>query len=145
MNSPSSSSSSSSSSSRSSHFSLTIAHLGQDQILSILQLLPFDSILSFSMTCRKFRSWASSDSLWESVCRRDWGPSPVDALLSSLPFQERRRVPWKRLYREVSQLGSLSCSKMLSKDDIFFWPRASHSLNFVSDCLVLFGGGCEGG
>lgn len=24
-------------------------------------------------------------------------------------------------------------------------PRASHSLNFVSGCLLLFGGGCEGG
>lgn len=69
----------------------------------------------------------------------------MDGLLSSLSLQERRRISWKRLYKEISQLGSLSCTKLMSKDGIFPRPRASHSLNFVSDYLVLFGGGCERG
>lgn len=50
-----------------------------------------------------------------------------------------------RLYKEVSLLDSLSCHRLSSKDGIFPRPRASLSLNFVSGCLVLFGGGCEGG
>ncbi|ONK70590.1 uncharacterized protein A4U43_C05F35300 [Asparagus officinalis] len=136
--SPSSSSSSSSS-------SAMMTHLSQDQIFSILHLLPVESILSFSMTCKKFRSLASSGSLWELICRRDWGPTSVDGFLSSLSPQERRMVSWKKLYKEISEVGSLSCRRLVIKDGIFPTPRASHSLNFVSDCLVLFGGGCEGG
>lgn len=116
-----------------------MSQIGQDQIFCILQLLPVESILSFSMTCRKFRSLASSDSLWELICRRDWGPNSVDGL------RESRTASWKSLYQQLSQLGSVSCSRLLAVDGIFPRPRASHSLNFVSDCLVLFGGGCEGG
>ncbi|XP_039137556.1 F-box/kelch-repeat protein At1g51550 [Dioscorea cayenensis subsp. rotundata] len=123
----------------------SITAMDYDHIVSILHLLPLDSILCFSMTCRKFRSLASSESLWELVCRRDWGSSSVDALVSSFSSVERREMSWKRLYQQVSQLSSVSCRRLVSKDGIFPRPRASHSLNYVSDCLVLFGGGCEGG
>lgn len=56
-------------------------------------------------------------------------------------------VPWMRLYRQVTQLESLSCRNISDPDGdlVLPKPRASHSLNFVSNCLVLFGGGCEGG
>ncbi|XP_038983994.1 F-box/kelch-repeat protein At1g51550 [Phoenix dactylifera] len=138
-------SSPSSSSSPPSYYSPSITHLDYDRLFSILHLLPPESILSFSMTCRRLRSLASSDSLWESICRRDWGSSVVDALLASFSARERRELSWKRLYRQVSQLGSLSCRRLSCNDGIFPKPRASHSLNFVSDWLVLFGGGCEGG
>lgn len=139
------SSPSSSSSSPPSYRSTSISHMDHDHLFSILHLLPPVSILSFSMTCRRFRSLASSDSLWESLCRRDWGSGVVDALLASFSAHERRALSWKRLYRQVSLLDSLSCRRLSCKDGIFPKPRASHSLNFVSDWLVLFGGGCEGG
>ncbi|MQL70249.1 hypothetical protein Taro_002567, partial [Colocasia esculenta] len=134
--------SSPSSSSSSSHDRSDITQMNHEQIISILQLLPIESVLSFSMTCRKLRSLASSDSLWEAICRREWGKGPVDALLASL---ERRGLSWKRLYQQVVQLSSLSCTRLYSKDGIFPMPRASHTLNFVSDCLVLQGGGCDSG
>lgn len=123
-------------------YSSNIIQMNHEQIISILQLLPIDSVLSFSMTCRKFRSLASSDSLWEAICRREWGNGPVDSLLASL---ETRGLSWKSLYQQVAQLSSLSCTRLCSKDGIFPMPRASHTLNFVSDCLVLHGGGCDGG
>ena len=52
-----------------------------------------------------------------------------------------------RLYKQVRQLDSVSCHRLSDPDVGMVLPkaRASHSLNFVSDCLVLFGGGCEGG
>ncbi|KAK8913724.1 F-box/kelch-repeat protein [Platanthera zijinensis] len=145
-----SSSSSSPSSSTSSSppfykYSSNIIHMDQDHLISILHLLPLDSIISFSRTCRRFRSVASSDALWKEICRRDWGSGVVDALASSFSFHDRREFSWKRLYQRVSQAGSLSCRRLVTKDGISPRPRASHSLNFISDCLVLFGGGCEGG
>lgn len=44
-------------------------------------------------------------------------------------------------------MGSVSCLRLTPVDDdmVAPTPRASHSLSFLSDCLVLFGGGCEGG
>lgn len=142
---PLSPSSSSSSYSPSNYSSSSITQMGSDHIISILLLLPVESILSFSMTCRRFRSVASSDSVWEPICRREWGSGGVDALVASLSQQERQRLSWKRLYAQVSRLSSLSCRRLSSKSGAFPNPRASHSLNFISDWLVLFGGGCEGG
>ena len=121
-----------------------ITNLAPDQLFSILLLLPIDSILAFAMTCKRFKALACSDTLWESICRRDWGPNAVDVLKSSnFQFQQQ----WMRLYRQISKLESVSCHKMTYPDGEFELPkpRASHSLDFVSDCLVLFGGGCEGG
>jgi hypothetical protein len=71
----------------------------------------------------------------------------VDALKSSINTKNNQQLPWMRLYKQVSQLDSVSCHKLSDPDSELMLPtpRASHCLNFVSDCLVLFGGGCEGG
>ncbi|KAF2302908.1 hypothetical protein GH714_010964 [Hevea brasiliensis] len=132
------------STSGSSSLSSPIINLAPDHLFSILLLLPIDSILSFSMTCKRFRSFTSSDAFWESICKRDWGPTSVDALKSSANNQN---LSWMRLYKQVSQLDSVTCHKLSDADpeSVLPKPRASHSLNSVSDCLVLFGGGCEGG
>lgn len=131
-----------SSSSSSNNGSSPIARIPQDHLFSILLLLPIESILCFAMTCKKLKSLAYSDSLWESICRRDWGQPPVDALNAS-------NHPWKKLYQQVYQLDSVFCHRLSAEipdaDEILPTPRASHSLNLVSGCLVLFGGGCEGG
>jgi hypothetical protein len=139
-----------SSSSRSSSNGSPMTNITQDHLFAILLLLPIDSILSFAMTCKRFRALASSDALWESISRRDWGPNSVDALKksSNLLFQHhQQQLPWMRLYKHVSQLDSVSLHKLTYPDTHLALPRprASHSLNFVSDYLVLFGGGCEGG
>ncbi|GLT61768.1 hypothetical protein SLA2020_344500 [Shorea laevis] len=122
-----------------------ILHLAQDHLLTILLLLPVDSIVSFGMTCKRFSSIATSDALWDSICKRDLGPSSMDALKSSL---HHHPIPWMRLYKELTLLHSVSCCKLSSHPDansLVPSPRASHTINFVSDYLVLFGGGCEGG
>ncbi|XP_040382858.1 F-box/kelch-repeat protein At1g51550 [Oryza brachyantha] len=119
-----------------------IARLGYDQVVSILHLLPAESVLSFAAACRAFHAWASSDALWEALCRRDWGARATAALA------EQRRgggaVPWRRIYSEVALLGALSARRVPVKG-ASPRPRASHSLNLVAGWLVLFGGGCEGG
>ncbi|KAJ1698017.1 hypothetical protein LUZ63_006529 [Rhynchospora breviuscula] len=124
---------------------LSLDHLDHDHMTSILLLLPFDSIISFALTCKKFKSLAFSESLWELLCRRDWGSGTIDSLLATLSENERREFSYRKLYEKVSMLGSLSCRRLICKGDAFPKPRASHSLNLVSDWLVLFGGGCEGG
>lgn len=123
-----------------------IAQLDFDQLLSVLRLLPPEAVLSFAATCRAFRAWASSDALWEALCRRDWGARAAAALA------ERRRerggggvpAPWRRVYAEVARLGALSARRVPVRG-ASPRPRASHSLNLVAGWLVLFGGGSEGG
>ncbi|CAK7323747.1 unnamed protein product [Dovyalis caffra] len=124
-----------------------IVKLAQDHLFTILLLLPVDSLISFAMTCKRFRSLTSCDTLWESICRREWGSTSVDALKSSIKTSNNQQLPWMRIYKQVSQLDSVSCHKLSDPDGELMLPtpRASHSLNFVSDCLVLFGGGSEGG
>uniref|UniRef100_A0A6N2M520 F-box domain-containing protein n=1 Tax=Salix viminalis TaxID=40686 RepID=A0A6N2M520_SALVM len=121
--------------------------LAEDHLFTILLLLPVDSLVSFAMTCKRFRSLTTSDTLWESICRREWGSTSVDAFKSSINTSKNQQLPWMRLYKQVSQLDSFSCHKLPDPDRELMLPtpRASHSLNFVSDCLVLFGGGSEGG
>ncbi|KAG6425746.1 hypothetical protein SASPL_109950 [Salvia splendens] len=120
--------------------SSAVTRIPLDHLFSILLLLPIESILSFSMTCKKLRSLADSDSLWESVCRRDWGNGPVEALKAS------NGLPWTKLYQQVYELDSVFCHRLLAEGgEGGPTPRASHSLNWVSGCLVLFGGGCSGG
>ncbi|KAJ6323290.1 hypothetical protein OIU77_013005 [Salix suchowensis] len=121
--------------------------LAEDHLFTILLLLPVDSLISFAMTCKRFRSLTTSDTLWESICRREWGSTSVDAFKSSINTSKNQQLPWMRLYKQVSQLDSFSCHKLPDPDRELMLPtpRASHSLNFVSDCLVLFGGGSEGG
>ncbi|KAK9734139.1 hypothetical protein RND81_04G117500 [Saponaria officinalis] len=151
-----------------SHESVAINKIGEDQMYSILVLLPIKSILSFAQTCRKFQSLVSSDCFWESICRRDWGSTSVDALKSSSfsIFSNNNNnnninnnnndnndnnsgsVRWMKLYKRVAEMGTVMCNKMsesVEDDSMIPCPRASHSLNFVSNFLVLFGGGCEGG
>ncbi|KAH6773289.1 Kelch repeat-containing F-box family protein [Perilla frutescens var. hirtella] len=118
-----------------------VKRIPQDHLFSILLLLPIESILSFSMTCKKVRSLANSDSLWESVCRRDWGNGPFEALKTCNDL----RLPWKKLYQQVYELDSVFCRRLLAVEESVPTSRASHSLNLVSGCLVLFGGGCTGG
>ncbi|KAG7600220.1 F-box domain [Arabidopsis suecica] len=125
-----------------------IINLPDDHLLTILLLLPVDSILSFSMTCKRYKSLAYSDSLWEALCEREWGPTSVDALkLPSL----RDGFSWMLMFQRVYKMDSVCCHKISDPDDddvessSFPIPRASHSLNFVNDHLVLFGGGCQGG
>lgn len=123
-----------------------ICRLPPDQLLSILLRLPIDSILCFGMTCKKLRSLTTqSEALWESICRRDWGASSADALCN----HNNTNISWKKLYQKVHQLDSVHCRTLLAPDNAQAQavpaPRASHSLNFLSGFLVLFGGGCEGG
>lgn len=127
-----------------------ITTIAQDHLFSILLLLPLDSIFCFALTCKKFRSLTYSDSLWESLCRRDWGNSTIDALRSFAVDDKQQQFPWKKLYQQIYQLDSVYCRRLLThplggEELILPRPRASHSLNFVSGSLVLFGGGCEGG
>ncbi|KAM0923666.1 hypothetical protein ACQ4PT_005400 [Festuca glaucescens] len=120
-----------------------VAHLGYDQVLSILRLLPAEAVVSFAATCRAFRDWASTDVLWEALCRRDWGARAAAA--AAVALAERQcRLPWRRLYAEVARLGALSARRLRVKG-LSPRPRASHSLNLVAGWLVVFGGGCEGG
>ncbi|KAK4802647.1 hypothetical protein SAY86_000850 [Trapa natans] len=158
----SSSSTTSCCSSSASDRSQPISRAGDDHLFSILLLLPVESILSFSSTCKKFRTLACSDVLWESVCRREWGPASVDALRSSYIWSpddchggtdsrsNKLTSSWIDIYRQVSRLDSIACHSLSGflggqEDSTLPSPRASHSLNFVSDSMVLFGGGCEGG
>ncbi|KAK7255069.1 hypothetical protein RIF29_28471 [Crotalaria pallida] len=123
-----------------------ITNMAQDHLLTILLLLPVDAVLSLSMTCKRFKAIASSDTLWKSLCKRDFGSTCVDALMHHC--QHQFPIPWMRLYKQVSQMDSVCCHRLLSDSYgglDFPSARASHSLNFVSNCLVLFGGGCEGG
>ncbi|VAI87553.1 unnamed protein product [Triticum turgidum subsp. durum] len=117
-----------------------VGHLGYDQVLSILRLLPAEAVLSFAATCRAFRDWASSDVLWEALCRRDWGARAAAAALADW----RCGVPWRRLYAEVARLSALQARRLQVKGTSPR-PRASHSINLVAGWLVVFGGGCEGG
>lgn len=122
----------------------SITHLSNDHTFSILCLLPVDSILAFSMTCTRFRTVASSNVLWESIYGRDFGSGSAQVLAASLA-KDKRSALWKKIYEQVSQLGSVFCMRLSAKGGDVPHPRASHSLNFISDSLVLFGGGCEGG
>ncbi|XP_051148052.1 F-box/kelch-repeat protein At1g51550 [Andrographis paniculata] len=138
----------SSSDNGSSSSSPPIIRIPRDHLFSILLLLPIESILCFAMTCKRLRSLTYSDPLWETICRRDWGHAPVDALNASI------RLPWKKVYQHVCQSDSLYCYRLLADcpspspdghQALLPTPRASHSLNIVSGCLLLFGGGCDGG
>ncbi|KAE9616337.1 hypothetical protein Lal_00017364 [Lupinus albus] len=121
-----------------------ITNIAKDHLLTILLLLPIDAILSLSMTCKRFKDITSSDTLWKSLSSRDLGSTCVDALL----YKYQHPISWMRLYKQVYQLDSVCCHRLCDThggDLDFPSARASHSLNFVSNSLVMFGGGCEGG
>lgn len=130
-----------SSSSNSESSSAIITRIPQDHLLSILLLLPVESILCFAMTCKKLKSLVYSDTLWEAICRRDWGVAVIG----------RGGGAWKKVYQRAYRLDSINCHALDDTpgrgDGVLALPtpRASHSLNLVSGCLLLFGGGCDGG
>ncbi|KAH9305247.1 hypothetical protein KI387_009651, partial [Taxus chinensis] len=118
-----------------------IGYLGEDQVLGILQYLPVKSVVAFGMTCRRFCLLTESEGLWAWICRREWGSRAVEAWLSSVGDQ---KLGWKALYLQMRALSSVF-SRRLTQGEAIPSARASHSLNFISDTLVLFGGGCQGG
>lgn len=125
-----------------SRINTSITDISHDHLFSILLLLPLESILSFAMTCKKTTRLTQSHTLWKSICTRDWGHSTVDALVSS--SSSPLSIDWKRLYQRLRNLDRVACYT-LTDSETSPGPRASHSLNFFSGCLVLFGGGSEGG
>ncbi|KAD4889446.1 hypothetical protein R6Q59_037197 [Mikania micrantha] len=121
-----------------------ITDISHDHLFSILLLLPLESILSFAMTCKKTITLTRSHTLWKSLCARDWGHSTVDTIITaSSPSSSSSSLDWNRLYQRLRNLDRVSCFELT--DTFGPSPRASHSLNFFSGCLLLFGGGCEGG
>jgi F-box-like len=102
----------------------TLEQLDHDHITSVLLLLPFDSILSFAQTCKKFKSLALSESLWKLVCRRDWGNGMIDSFLETLLERERRELSFRKLYEKVSMVGSLSSTRLVCKSGALPMPRA---------------------
>ncbi|ESQ30321.1 hypothetical protein EUTSA_v10011439mg [Eutrema salsugineum] len=129
-----------------------ITNLADDHLFNILLLLPVDLVLSFSMTCKRYMALGCSDSLWEALCEREWGPQTVDVLKSSSSSSSSRDgFSWMMMFQRLYKMDSVCCHKISDPDDgdeessSFPIPRASHSLNFVNDHLVLFGGGCQGG
>ncbi|KAJ4867215.1 F-box/kelch-repeat protein [Raphanus sativus] len=110
-----------------------IMNLADDHLFTVLLLLPVDSILSFSATCKRFRNLACSDSLG-SPCGGESGASSAESVKSS------SSSTWMNLKPRRDDDDDVSSSSLLLP-----LPRASHSLNFVTDYLVLFGGGREGG
>lgn len=126
-----------------------ITNIAHDYLLTIILLLPIDAILSLSMTCKRFKAITSSDTLWKSLCKRDLSCTCVDSLLNSCSNQNHQ-FQWMKLYKQVSLMDSVCCHKLSYSsvgdlDSDLPKTRASHSLNFVSDSLVLFGGGSNGG
>ncbi|KAI7735818.1 hypothetical protein M8C21_017102 [Ambrosia artemisiifolia] len=126
----------------------SITEMSEDQVLSILVLLPLESILCFGMSCKKTLTLTrSSQTLWKSICARDYGHSIVR------DRERHRDRDWKRLYQRLRNLDGVSCFNLnlnlnMTPTDAAPIPRASHSLNFLpssSGSLLLFGGGCEGG
>ncbi|GJX18767.1 F-box/kelch-repeat protein [Tanacetum coccineum] len=118
--------------------------LSEDQLVSILLLLPLESILSFAMTCKKTNQLLFSNDFWKSICTRDWAHSTLDALLIA---NNNISADWRTLYQRLRNMDRVSCFSLLqpsTSDAVGPTARASHSLNYFKGCLLLFGGGSEG-
>ncbi|KAM7483980.1 hypothetical protein LguiB_008563 [Lonicera macranthoides] len=101
------------------------------------------------------------DLLWQSSKDRERGTARVrvrdrerngDVWESSMQSRWVYGISWRKLYQRVYHLDSVSCRTLSDPTpplviDQFQHPRprASHSLNFLSGCLLLFGGGSDGG
>ncbi|GAB2225496.1 hypothetical protein Droror1_Dr00006290 [Drosera rotundifolia] len=129
-----------------------MSQLPSDFLISILLHLPTPSIISFSLTCKRHHSLALSNTLWESVCARDWG-GYFHSLKSHLLAKGLKRVEWVEVYKGVVGVERVCCWRLSDGVEVEVGggedggphPRASHSLCWVGRRLVLFGGGCEGG
>ena len=62
-----------------------IAQLGYDQLLSVLHLLPPESVFCFAATCRAFRDWAIST-------RSGWRCAAATGAPASLPREVSARA-----------------------------------------------------
>lgn len=118
----------------------SLAFLGLDQILVILQFLPVQSLIAFGLTCKRFKEIAEGDSLWAFICVREWGSRAVH----SWPKHGKERGGWKWVYRQMLMLKAGSWRKV-EQGGVSPAPRASHSLCTVAGNLIVFGGGCQGG
>jgi hypothetical protein len=114
--------------------------LGSDQVLAILYYLPVQAVISFGLTCHRFRQLAETDALWAYICTREWGSMAVQAW----PAVGKERGGWKRVYRQMLFLKAVSWHRFHQED---LWPtqRASHSMVAVAGKVAVYGGGCAGG
>ncbi|CAM6084445.1 unnamed protein product [Calypogeia fissa] len=117
-----------------------IGLLGSDQLLAILQHLPMQALISFGMTCKRYREMADTDALWALICKREWGSRAVAAW----PSAGRHKMSWKRLYRQMLLLNAAAWHRVQHGGNVPA-PRASHSMNVVNGIITVFGGGCDGG
>lgn len=117
-----------------------ITSLSLDQIVTILQFLPVQSIVAFGLTCKRYWEIAEGDELWAFICVREWGSRAVQAW----PMLGKDKKRWKRVYRQMLMLKAGSWRKV-DQGPVIPAPRASHSLNTVAGMVTVFGGGCQGG
>lgn len=117
-----------------------LSSLSLDQVVTILQFLPVQSIVAFGLTCKRFWEIAEEDELWAFICVREWGSRAVQAW----PMLGKDKKRWKRVYRQMLMLKAASWRKV-DQGDVLPAPRASHSLNAVAGKVTVFGGGCQGG
>lgn len=111
-----------------------LSSLSLDQIVTILQFLPVQSIIAFSLTCKRFWEIAEGDELWAFICVREWGSRAVQAW-PMLGKDNKKR--WKRVYRQMLMLKAGSWRKV-DQGDVVPAPRASHSLNTLAGKLPVF-------
>ncbi|KAG6550117.1 hypothetical protein Mapa_008073 [Marchantia paleacea] len=117
-----------------------IGLLGADQILAIIQHLPIQAVISFGMTCKRYKAIAETDALWLNICKREWGSRAVEAW----PSAGRQKAGWKGLYRQMVVLGAAAWQRV-QQGPVSPTPRASHTMNVVDGRITIFGGGCDGG
>ncbi|OAE20955.1 hypothetical protein AXG93_3846s1140 [Marchantia polymorpha subsp. ruderalis] len=116
-----------------------IGLLGADQILAIIQHLPIQAVISFGMTCKRYKAIAETDALWLNICKREWGSRAVEAW----PSAGRQKAGWKGLYRQMVVLGAAAWQRV-QQGPVSPTPRASHTMNVVNGRITIFGGGCDG-
>lgn len=115
--------------------------LEQDHVALILRHLPPRSILSFAVTCHRYRILALGDSLWRHVCAREWGAE----LAAEIPASLSARAGFSGLYGDVASLQYATWQRVEQGGGV---PkaRASQSMAVLSGGkLVVFGGGSHGG
>eukprot|EP00245_Coleochaete_scutata_P003092 TRINITY_DN14411_c0_g1_i1.p1 TRINITY_DN14411_c0_g1~~TRINITY_DN14411_c0_g1_i1.p1 ORF type:complete len:563 (-),score=103.73 TRINITY_DN14411_c0_g1_i1:126-1814(-) len=115
--------------------SILMTQLDTDHMVSVLQLLPVQDVLSFRATCSHYREVASSDVVWEFMCRRDWGTDIVSQVVA------RRSGMWMEFYHELYTLKAATWRKVKQLGEGVPKGRANHSLRVLGTKLVLFGGG----
>ncbi|CAM8986491.1 unnamed protein product [Rhodiola kirilowii] len=106
---------SSSTSSVASYGGASIIYLSQDQLFSILLLLPVDSILSFALTCKRIQVvGVFRFAMGACMPPRPWGQACVDAMKSSFKPGNGwgSEISWLQVYKQVKQLDSVLLSEI---------------------------------